>query len=208
MLVKQSLWCTAVMTTVLSITTLYAAQQLPDAEWAAYFGTEDSEPKEFKISMVTPFGPMEFTQRVKPKGIVSIAGKEYRKSTVLHDAGPFANRVIETFIRIADDGLYQRKENGEEELVVPRPLTVEQTWISGLETLKFEGIEDFETFDKTIPACLKITVSSQDLDKQGRGTENRGTKYYQRGKGLIYSSGTGPLSSEVTKILSQYAGKK
>jgi hypothetical protein len=115
---------------------------------------------------------------------------------------------METFIRIADNGLYQRKDNGEEILIAPRPLMVGQEWTTGLETLKVEGIEDFETFDKTISACLKITVSSQELDKEGKGTENRGTKYYQRGKGLIYSSGAGPLSSEITKILSQYAGKK
>jgi hypothetical protein len=177
----------------------------------AYFGVEDTEPKEFKISMITPFGPQEFTQRVKPKGTTSLGNKEYRKAVLLHDSGPFANRIMETLIRIADDGIYQRKDNGEEALIAPRPLTVGQEWTSGLETLKFEGIEDFETFDKTISACLKITVRSQELDKEGKGTENRGRKYYERGKGLIYSiysSGTGPLSSEITKILIQYAGKK
>lgn len=110
----------------------------------AYFGAEDMEPKEFKISMITPFGPQEFTQRVKPKGATSIGNREYRKAILLHDSGPFANKIMDTFIRIAEDGLYQRTYNGEEAILAPRLLTVGQEWTAGLETLKFEGIEDFE----------------------------------------------------------------
>jgi hypothetical protein len=90
-------------------------------------------------------------------------------------------------------------------LLAPRPLTVGQTWTSGKETLKFEGIEDFETFNATIPACIKITATSQD-DLIGKPTDVIETKYYERGKGQIYKSGTGDIP--FTKILSQYAATK
>jgi len=181
--------------------------QLSDAEWMSYVGAEDTEPKEFKISIINPFvGPQEFTQRVKPKGTVSIGGRDYRKAILLHDSGPFADRIMESLTRIADDGFYQRKEEGRERLIAPRPLKVGQTWTSDKETLIFEGIEDFETFNTTIPACLKIKGTSQEVDLKGNATEVVATKYYERGKGLIYKSETSDFRT--TMILSQYAGKK
>jgi hypothetical protein len=199
-------WLVTVMGTVLVIPPLYA-QQLPDAEWMAYFNSEDTEPREFKVSIITMFGPQEFTQRVKPKGTVSIEGKQYRKSVVLHDSGPYANQTIEMFVRISDDGFYERKEDGSDVLLVPRPLVIGQSWVSGNETLKLEGIEDFETFNKTIPACLKITASSKEVTTEGKVKEGITTKYYERRKGLIYKSGTG-VHGSMTKIIREYAGAK
>ena len=145
---------------------------------------------EFKVSTITPFGPQEFTQRVKPKGTVTIAGEEYRESVVLHDSGPFANRVMKTFLRLSDDGLYERRDDGSEVRLVPRPLTAGQIWINEKETFKFEGIEDFETFNTTVSACLKITVLSQETGADGTVKEGKDIKYYERGKGLIYKSGS------------------
>ena len=91
-------------------------------------------------------------------------------------------------------------------MLAPRPLTIGQVWINGKEVYKFEGIEDFETFNTTVPACLKITVTSQGLDKAGKEKAVRDTKYYERGVGLIYKSSDGAFS--LTKILSRYAGAK
>jgi hypothetical protein len=183
-------------------TSLYA-QQLPDADWMAYFGVEDTVPKEFIISTVPLFGPTDYLQHVKPKGTSSIDGREYRKSIVLHEAGPFANRTIETFTRVAHDGLYERQEDGAEKLIVPRPLVVGQIWMDGKQTLKFDGIEDFETFRATVPACIKITGTISDKDSEGKQRTETVTKYYEKNQGLIYKSSSGYIS--LIRILSQYA---
>jgi hypothetical protein len=105
-----------IITTVLFATNLYA-NQLPDSDWMAYFGAEDTVPREFKLSILTPFGPQEFTQRVKPKGSTAIEGREYRKSMVLHDSGLLANRIKEVFVRVANDGLFEWQEGGNEILL-------------------------------------------------------------------------------------------
>ena len=144
---------------------------------------------------------------MKPKGTVTIAGKEYRESVVLHDSGPFAYRVMKTFIRLADDGLYQRRDDGSEVRLVPRPLTAGQIWTNEKETFKFEGIEDFETFNTIVSACLKITVLSRETGADGTVKEGKDIKYYERGKGLIYKSGNNGFF-DVTKISSKYALSK
>lgn len=190
--------------TLLYVTSLYA-QQLPDADWLAYFGARHAEPTEYMISTVSPFGsPLEFRQQERPKGTVSIDGREYTKSVLVHDSGPLANQTMETFIRVSEDGLYQRLSNGREFLLVPRPLAVGQTWSDDKGTLKFEGIENFETYKDTIPACLKITAISQESGIEEKSKEVRTeTKYYQRGIGLIYKNESGGVP--FTKILSRYA---
>lgn len=195
--------CVVVAIATASSVTILSAQQLPDADWTAYFGAEDTEPKEYTITTVPLFGPQEFIQRVKPKGVVSIEGRQYRKSVVVHDSGPLANQMIETFVRVSEDGFYQRRSDGTEDLIAPRPLVVGQTWNHGKETLKFEGIEDFETFKVTIPACLKITSVSQESDLKGKSELVRETIYYERGIGLIYKNVSGPIP--LTRILSRYA---
>lgn len=190
--------------TIFSAPSLYA-QELPDSDWMAYLGVEDTEPKEFIVSMVPLFGPSEFTQRVKPKGTVDLDGRTYRKSVLLHDSGPLANQVVETFIRVSAEGLYERKKDGSESLLAPRPLVVGQTWLNGTDQHKFEGIEDFETFEATVPECLKITVINQETSLSGRTQQVTVTKYYERGKGMIYKNVSGEMP--VTRILSQYASK-
>jgi hypothetical protein len=114
---------------------------------------------------------------------------------------------MKTFIRLSDDGLYERRDDGSEVRLVPRPLTAGQIWANGKETFKFEGIEDFETFDTPVPACLKITVLSQETGADGTVKEGKDIKYYERGKGLIYKSGNNGFF-EVTKISSKYALSK
>lgn len=189
---------------IFSTPSLYA-QQLSDSDWMAYLGVEDTEPKEFLVSTVPLFGPSEFMQRVKPKGTVDLDGRIYRKSVLLHDSGPLANRVIETFIRVSADGLYERKKDGSEILLAPRPLVVGQTWFNGTDQYKFEGIEDFETFKATVPGCLKITVIQQEPTLSGQTQQVTATRYYERGKGLIYKNAGGEVP--VTRILRQYASK-
>lgn len=190
--------------TIFSASSLYA-QQLSDSDWMAYLGVEDTEPKEFLVSTVPLFGPSEFIQRVKPKGTVDLDGRTYRKSVLLHDSGPLANRVVETFIRVSADGLYERKKDGSEILLAPRPLVVGQTWLNGTDQHRFEGIEDFETFKTTVPGCLKITVVQQEPTLSGQTQQVTVTKYYERGKGMIYKNVSGEMP--VTRILSQYASK-
>ena len=189
---------------VCSASSLYA-QQLPDSDWMAYLGVEDTEPKEFLVSTVSLFGPSEFVQRVKPKGTVDLDGRAYRKSVLLHDSGPLANQIVELFIRVSAEGLYERKKDGSESLLAPRPLVVGQTWLDGTAQHKFEGIADFETFKVTVPECLKITVTKQETSLSGRTQEVTVTKYYERGKGMIYKNVSGEIP--VTRILSQYASK-
>jgi hypothetical protein len=148
----------AVLVTIViffSATKLHA-QQLSDDDWMAYFGVEETRAAEFKISGLSLFGPQEYRQRVKPKGTTSIEGKKYRKSVILHDGGPLANRTIEIFIRLSEDGLYERQEDGTERLITPRPLSIGQTWTYGKEILTFEGIEDLETFNATVHSCAKF----------------------------------------------------
>lgn len=189
---------------IFSVPSLYA-QQLPDSDWLAYLGGENAEPKEFLVSTVPLFGPSEFMQRVKPKGMVDLEGRTYRKSVILHDSGPLANQVIETFIRVSADGLYERKKDGSEILLAPRPLVVGQTWLNGTDQYKFEGIEDFETFKATVSDCLKFTVIQQEPTLSGQTQQVTGIRYYERGKGLIYKNVGGEMP--VTRILSQYASK-
>jgi hypothetical protein len=98
-------------------------------------------------------------------------------------------------------------KNGKEVKLVPRPLKTGHTWVNGKDTFTFEGIEDFDTSGKIIPACAKITVTSNGTGVDGKLTETRDVKYYERGKGLIYIS-VNNGSFEVTKILSAYAGSK
>lgn len=190
--------------TVFSSSNLYA-QQLSDSDWLAYLGVEDTEPKEFLVTTVPLFGPSEFIQRVKPKGTVDLNGRTYRKSVLLHDSGPLANQVVETFIRVSADGLYERKKDGTEILLAPRPLVVGQTWLNGTDQHKFEGIEDFETFKATVPGCLKIIVVQQAPTLSGQTQQVTVTKYYERGKGMIYKNVSGEMP--LTRILSQYASK-
>lgn len=194
-----------IITILLPTTALYA-QQLPDSEWTAYFSSENTQPREFRVSILTLFGPQEFMQRVKPKGTVLMEGKQYRKAVVLHDSGPFANQIMESFVRVSEDGLYERREDGSEVLLAPRPLVIGQSWTNGNQTMKYEGLHEFESFNRSIPACLKITVVSKDLDLEDNLKEVLETKYYERGKGLIYKSGTG--KSSFTKILHEYAAMK
>lgn len=181
------------------------AQQLSDTDWMTYLGVENTEPKEFIVSTVPLFGPSEFMQRVKPKGTADLEGRTYRKAVILHDSGPLANQVIETFIRVSADGLYERKKDGSEILLAPRPLIVGQTWLNGTDQYKFEGIEDFETFKATVSDCLKFTVVQQEPTLSGQTQQVTGTRYYERGKGLIYKNVGGEMP--VTRILSQYASK-
>ena len=189
---------------VFSAPSLYA-QQLPDSDWMAYLGVEDTEPKEFLVSTVSLFGPSEFIQRIKPKGTVDLGGRAYRKSVLLHDSGPLSNQVVEVFIRVSAAGLYERKKDGSESLLAPRPLVVGQTWLDGTAQHKFEGIADFETFKVTVPECLKITVTKQETSLSGRTQEVTVTKYYERGKGMIYKNVSGEMP--VTRILTQYASR-
>ncbi|HSL02103.1 MAG TPA: hypothetical protein VK901_01015 [Nitrospiraceae bacterium] len=98
--------------------------------------------------------------------------------------------------------MYQRRDDGSEVRLVPRPLTAGQIWANGKETFKFEGIEDFETFNTTVPACLKITVISQETGADSTVKEGKDIKYYERGKGFIYKSGNNGFF-DVTKILRQ-----
>lgn len=189
---------------VFSAPSLYA-QQLPDSDWMAYLGVEDTEPKEFLVSTVSLFGPSEFIQRVKPKGMVDLDGRAYRKSVLLHDSGPLSNQVVEVFIRVSAAGLYERKKDGSESLLAPRPLVVGQTWLDGTAQHKFEGIADFETFKVTVPECLKITVTKQETSLSGRTQEVTVTKYYERGKGMIYKNVSGEMP--VTRILTQHASR-
>lgn len=191
--------------TVFSATSLYAQQQLSDSDWMAYLGVEDTEPKEFTVSTTPLLGSSEFTQRMKPNGTVALDGHVYRKSVILHDSGPLAHQVVETFVRVSADGLYERKKDGGETLLAPRPLVVGQTWLNGTDQHKFEGIEDFESFKVTVPGCLKITVIRQAPTLSGRTQQVTVTKYYERGKGMIYKNVSGEMP--VTKILNQYASK-
>jgi hypothetical protein len=110
---------------------------------------------------------------------------------VVHDSGPFADQVTKTFYRVSADGLYERDEHGKERLLVPRPLSVGQTWATETETFAFEGIEDFETFRKTVPSCAKITAT--DLQPLGEGQEVKTVRYYERSKGQIYKNVNGRL---------------
>ena len=196
---------TAMVLLVLLVTTGYAAE-LPDADWLAYLGADKDNITEYRITLLSPFGPKQFIQRQKPKGIIEFAGMRYRESVIVHDSGPFANRISKTFTRVSQDGLYERNEDGKELLLVPRPLVLGQIWKNGDDIYKFEKIEDFETFNATILDCAKITVKSENAGKNSQGTESTDIKYYERGKGLVYKSGTdGPFS--VTKILSKYAAR-
>lgn len=183
------------------------AGELSDADWMAYFGTETTGPREYKVTTVSPFGHEEFRERVDSKGTTSIAGHTYRESAAIHDSGLLADKTIKTFVRTAEDGLYERMKNGKEVTLVPRPLKTGHTWVNGKGTFTFEGIEDFDTSGRIVPSCAKITVTSQAAGVDGQVTETRDVKYYERGKGLIYVSVTNG-SFEVTKVLSAYAGAK
>lgn len=183
------------------------AEELSDADWMAYFGTETAGPREYKVTTASPFGHEEFRERVDSKGTASVAGHKYRESAVIHDSGLLADKTIKTLVRTADDGLYERMNNGKEVKLVPRPLKTGHTWVNGKDTFTFEGIEDFDTSGKIIPACAKITVTSKGTGVDGNVTETRDVKYYERGKGLIYIS-VNNGSFEVTKILNAYAGTK
>lgn len=189
----------------LLVSTGYTAE-MPDTDWLAYFGTDEDNITEYRITLISPFGPQQFIQRQKPKEIIEFAGIRYRESVILHDSGPFANRISKTFTRVTQDGLYERNEDEKELLLVPRPLELGQTWKNGDKIYKFEKIEDFETFNATILDCAKIIVQSEGGDENHKARELIDIKYYERGKGLIYKSGTnGPLS--ITKILSEYAAR-
>ena len=68
------------------------------------------------------------------------------------------------------------------------------------------GQMKFETFNTTVPACVKITAFSEVQNFNGEKVKASQTMYYERGKGQIYKSANGPIP--FTKILSEYAGKK
>ena len=179
------------------------AENISDTDWVSFFGSEDMQAMEFSVTMLTPFGEQHAIQKVTPKGKVTIDGKEYRESVVIHDKGFLANKVIKTHLRMSNDGLYERRSDGTEILLVPRPLEVGQKWKNGNETRHFNGIEDFETFKQTVPACARITVTTEELDLDGKTKVTKIIQYYERGKGLIYKgTDDGPLG--VTKILNKY----
>jgi hypothetical protein len=180
--------------------------ELSDAAWQAYFGYRLEEIREYEFTMQTPLSPLEFLQREKPKGVLEIEEKEYRVSVVVHDSGPYANKVTKLFSRISSDGLYERHEFGEEVLLVPRPLQVGQTWENGDAVYSFEGIRDLETFDGTIEDCAKITVI-EESSENGEGESTSTEKYYKKKQGLIYKSATKGIFG-FTKILSAYATQK
>ena len=125
---------------------------------------------------------------------------------IVHDSGPFANKISKTFTRVSQDGLFERKEDGKEILLVPRPLELGQIWKNGDEIYKFEGIEDFGTFNATIIDCVNITVQSENAEENHKAMKLKDIKCYERGKGLIYKSGTNGQFS-ITKILSEYAAR-
>jgi hypothetical protein len=157
--------------------------------------------------LLTPFGEQHAIQRVTPKGKVAIDGKEYEESVVVHDKGFLANKVIRTHVRMSSDGSYERKPDGTEILLVPRPLEVGQKWKNGNEARHFNGIENFETFNGAVPACARITVTTEESDLDGKSKVTQHTQYYERGKGLIYKgSDDGPLG--FTKVLSMYASQR
>lgn len=198
--------CTATIALLfLLVTTGYTAE-MPDTDWLAYFGTDEDNITEYRITLISPFGPQQFIQRQKPKGIIEFAGMRYRELVIVHDSGPFANQISKTFTRVSQDGLYERNEDGNEVMLVPRPLVHGQIWKNGDDIYKFEGIEDFETFNATILDCAKITLQSENADENHKATELMDIKYYERGKGLIYKSGTNGQFS-ITKILSVYAAR-
>ena len=159
---------------------------------------------EYFVTMLTPFGEQQAIQRVKPKGVVEIDGKEYQESVVIHDKGFLANKVIKRHERVTASGLYERREDGSESLLVPRPLETGQTWTNQNEVRKFEGIENFETFNSPIPTCARITVITRELDSEGRSKSSRHTQYYERGKGMIYKGSDGGTIG-YTKVLRAYA---
>lgn len=162
---------------------------LSDDAWLAYFGSEWKETRDYYVKMETPVGPLDFIRREKWKGTQMFEGTEYRAATIVFDSGPYANRNVHVFTRVSPDGLYERQKDGKERLLVPRPLEAGQTWTGNGTTYTFEGIEDFETFDKTIQNCARITVvevGAEDPEKEPATT----TKYYEKGKGLIYKSVT------------------
>lgn len=162
------------------------AMALSDEDWLAYFGNAVEETRDYYVKMQTPVRPRDFIRREKPKGTEVIDGKEYRASTVVFDSGPYANQVIQLFSRASEDGLYERRREGEEKILVPRPVEKGQTWIRDSTTYTFEGVENFETFDRTIEDCAKITAVGADADEESETT----TKYYEKGKGLVYKSVT------------------
>lgn len=191
----------------LSFPAILLADELSNKDWLEYFAPDEDEVVEYRITISSPFSTQHFNQREKNKGMVDLDGKRYRKSVVVFDSGPWANKSSEVFTLVSEKGLYQRKADGEEQLLVPRPLTSGQTWKNGEETYRFEGIEDFETFDTSVPKCVKITVTKKSSDKDGEIEESKEIKYYQKGKGLIYKSAEIDGFSS-TKILKEYASKE
>jgi len=81
-----------------------------------------------------------------------------------------------------------------------------QTWQNGKKFYRFEGIEDFETFDASVPNCAKITVTEQDSNQDGKIMQSKEVKYYQKGKGFIYKSGN-MGTFPYTKIRREYSSR-
>lgn len=185
---------------------LYAAE-LPDKDWLAYFSLDENQILEYRFIMATPFGVLNFNQKEKRKGTVEFDGKHYSRSVVVNDSGPFADKVSEVFTLISSKGVYERGSDGKERLLVPRPLRSGQTWQNGEEIYQFEGIEDFETFEASVPNCAKITITNQKMDQEGETPQSKEVKYYQKGKGFIYKSGSNN-GFPYTKILREYSSSK
>lgn len=182
---------------------LYAAE-LPDKDWVAYFSPVDNQVVEYRIIMATPFGTQQGNLREKQKGTVEFDGKRYLKSVVVMDFGPMADKVTEVFTLISEKGKYERRGDETERLLVPRPLSSGEIWQNGEKFYRFEGIEDFETFDASVPNCVKITVINQNSEQKGKMNQLKAVKYYEKGKGLIYKSGSNN-GFTYTKIRKEYS---